>query len=153
MNDRRPYDPERDGPLLSAYADGELGAEDRDLVDFWLANDERAQEELERVVRMKTFTDYLQLRPAPSESWEDFHRKVYNRRERGLGWILFWSGASLVGLYVVVRMVIVLLALAIPVLVRFGMLVAGIGLLTLFISALRERFFARARDRYDDVER
>lgn len=153
MTDRRPYDPERDGPLLSGYADGELDAEGRALVESWLEMDERARRELDRIVQMKAFTDHLSLVPAPEEAWEDFHKKVYNRSERSLGWTLFWVGAGCVGLYVAVRVLIAIVALAVPVLVRVGLLAAGVGLLILLISALRERLYTKKRDRYDDVRR
>ncbi|MEZ4389085.1 MAG: hypothetical protein R3D98_16190 [Candidatus Krumholzibacteriia bacterium] len=153
MTDRRPYDPERDGPLLSAYADGELDLADRALVESWLELDERARRELDRIVQMKAFTDHLALRPAPREAWEEFHRKVYNRSERSLGWSLFWIGAGCVALYVAVRLLIAIVALAVPVLVRLGLLAAGLGLLILLVSAIRERLFTRKRDRYDDVRR
>ena len=32
-----------DGPLISAYLDGELAADDRDRVEAWLADDARAR--------------------------------------------------------------------------------------------------------------
>jgi len=153
VNDRRPFDPERDGPLISAYADGELDLEHRALVESWLEMDERARLELDRVVQMKAFTDHLALRPAPSESWEEFHRKVYNRGERSLGWTLFWGGVGVVALYVAVRLLVAIIALAVPVLVRLGLLIAGAGLLVLLVSTIRERIYARKRDRYDDVDR
>lgn len=154
MSDLRPFDPERDGPLLSAYADGELDAqEDREQVERWLATDARAREELRRVVQMKAFTDHLALVPAPAEAWDEFHEKVYNRSERGLGWTLLGIGAAIVGLYVAVRLLTVILALAVPVMVRMGLLLAAIGLLVLLVSAVRERLFTRKRDRYDDVRR
>lgn len=153
MTERRPYDPEQDGPLISAYADGELDGEQRAMVESWLEMDERARRELDRIVQMKAFTDHLALRPAPHESWEGFHRKVYNRGERNLGWTLFWAGVGVVGLYVAVRLLVAIVALTVPILVRLGLLVAGAGLLVLMVSAIRERLYTRKRDRYDDVER
>jgi len=153
MNARRPFDPELDGPLLSAYVDGELDAEHRELVDAWLREDARARDEVDRLVRLKAFTDHLQLREAPREAWEDFHRRVYNRRERGLGWTLFLLGATVVGGYVVLRLAVALITAAIPVVVRLGVFLVGVGLLVLVGSALRERLFTRKRERYDDVAR
>lgn len=153
INDPRPYDPAQDEPLISAFADGELQGEQHELVEFWVANDIRARQELDRLVRLKAFTDHLVLRPAPDESWDEFNKKVYNRTERSLGWTLFGLGAGLVGAYFVVRLALVILAATIPLIIRLGMFVAGAGLIMLFISALRQRFFTRKRDRYDDVKR
>ncbi|MBD3222044.1 hypothetical protein GF314_12465 [bacterium] len=153
MTVRRPYDPKHDEPMLSAYVDGELSAEDRATVESWLEMDERARAEVDRLVQMKAFTDHLALRPAPREAWDDFHGRVTTRRERSMGWILFWSGLGIVGFYVAARVVLALVALALPLIVRLGLLAVAIGLIVLLISAIRERFFVRKRDRYDDVVR
>ncbi len=153
MTSGRPYDPGHDEPMLSAYVDGELSAEDHATVESWLERDERARTEVDRLVQMKAFTDHLALRPAPREAWDDFHGRFYTRRERSLGWILFWSGVGVVGLYIAARVILALVALALPLIVRLGLLAVAIGLLVLLISAVRERFFVRKRDRYDDVIR
>jgi len=153
MSARRPFDPEQDGPLLSAYVDGELDNEYRGLVATWIEDDTRAHQEVERLVRLKAFTDHLVLREAPREAWDGFHAKVYNRGERGLGWLLLIVGVAVVGGYGLLRLAVVLLAAAIPVVVRLGVFIAGAGLLVLLVSVLRERLFTRKRDRYDDVVR
>ena len=153
MSDRRLFDPAQDGPLISAYADGELQGSDRDLVAWWVENDIRAREELDRLVRLKAFTDHLQLREAPGEAWEDFHRQVYNRGERSLGWLLVMIGGAVIGGYIVLRLAVALIMAAVPLVVRLGGLAVGAGLLLLLISALRQRLFTRKRDRYDDVVR
>ena len=153
MSARRPFDPEQDGPLLSAYVDGELDNEHRELVDAWVEDDTRARQEAERLVQLKTFTDHLVLREAPREAWDGFRDKVYNRGERGLGWLLLIIGVAVVGGYGLLRLAVVLLAAAIPVVVRLGVFIAGAGLLVLLVSVLRERLFTRKRDRYDDVVR
>ena len=153
MSARRPFDPEQDGPLLSAYVDGELDDEHRELVDAWVAGEVRAREEVERLVRLKAFTDHLVLREAPREAWDGFQAKIYNRRERGLGWLLLIIGVAVVGGYGLLRLALTLLAVAIPAVIRLGVFIAGAGLLVLLISVLRERLFTRKRDRYDDVVR
>ena len=108
---------------------------------------------MERLVRLKAFTDHLVLREAPREAWDGFQDKVYNRGERGLGWLLLIIGIAVVGGYGLLRLAVVLLAAAIPVVVRLGVFVAVAGLLVLLVSILRERLFTRKRDRYDDVVR
>ena len=153
MSARRPFDPEQDGPLLSAYVDGELDNEYRELVSAWLADDLRARQEVDRLVRLKAFTDHLVLRDAPREAWDGFQDRVYNRGERGLGWLLLIIGVAVVGGYGLLRLAVVLLAVAIPAVVRLGVFIAGAGLLVLLVSVLRERLFTRKRDRYDDIVR
>jgi anti-sigma factor RsiW len=149
----RSFDPERDGPLLSGFADGELDSADRLLVEAWLADDERAREELARLVRLKAFTDHLALRQAPSEAWEEFRDRKSYRRERTLAWLLLTVAACLFGGYLLIRLAAILMMASIPIIMRLGVFVGGAGLLVLLISVLRERVFTRKRERYDDVVR
>lgn len=153
MNGHRPFHPERDGPLLTGYVDGELEAADRELVDAWLGADERAREELARLVRLKAFTDHLALREAPAEAWDGFSARPSVRAERSLAWSLLCLALLLLGIYLAPRLLAFLTAGALPLLLRLGVLAAGGGLLVLLISVLRERVFARKHDRYDDVVR
>ncbi|HOX25553.1 MAG TPA: hypothetical protein PLL30_11720 [Candidatus Krumholzibacteria bacterium] len=153
MTARRPFAPETDGPLLSAYVDGELDDEQRELVEHWLDDDARVREEIGRLVRLKAFTDHLRLREPPREAWDDFRRRVVNRRERSLGWTLLLFGGLVIGGYALLRLALVLITAAIPLVVRLGVVLGGIGLLVLLVSVVRERWFVRKRDRYDDVVR
>ena len=153
MSARRPYDPDQDGPLLSAYVDGELDGEHRELVDVWLAEEGPARTEVERLIHLKAFTDHLVLREAPREAWDDFNDGVYNRGERGLGWTLLLVGIAVVGGFLLLRLGMAILVAAIPLVVRVGVVVGAAGALILLISTLRQRLFTRRRDRYDDVKR
>ncbi len=147
------FDPERDGPLLSGYVDGELEAADRRLVEAWLANDERAREEVARLARLKAFTDHLALRPAPAEAWDEFMARPPETRARGLAWLLLIISVGLLGGFLLLRLGALLLVAAIPLVLRLGLFLGAAGLLLLLVTALRERRFVRKRDRYDDVVR
>lgn len=153
MSARRPFVPDQDGPLLSAYVDGELDLEYRALVEQWLADDARAREEVDRLVRLKAFTDHLVLRDAPREAWEDFDDRVLSRGERSLGWTLLLVGICVVGGFLLLRLGLAVLTAAVPVVVRLGVFLGAAGALILLISTLRRRLFTRKRDRYDDVQR
>jgi anti-sigma factor RsiW len=150
---RRPFDPDHDGPLLSAYVDGELDTEYSALVKQWLAEDPRAEQEVERLVQLKSFTDHLVLREAPPESWDEFRGRVTTRAQLGLGWSLLLLGIGVVGGYLLLRLGAAILTAAIPLVVRLGVFVGAAGLLVLILSALRQRLFARKRDRYDRIQR
>lgn len=153
MNGQRPFDPERDGPLLSGYADGELTADDRETVEAWLALDERARDELARLVRLKAFTDHLVLRQAPPEAWDQYVTRRSRWFERDMGWTLLAIALLLAGVYLLPRLLGILAASAVPLVLRLGLLAGAAGLLLLLISVVRERLFVRKRDRYDDVIR
>jgi anti-sigma factor RsiW len=153
MNPHRPFEPERDAPLLSGYVDGELGPADRALVEAWLDTDEHVREEVARLVRLNAFTDHLVLRQAPAEAWDEFLVRRPHRTERSLGWLLLLCAVALLGGFLLLRLGALLLVATIPVVLRLGVFVGSVGLLLLLISVLRERSFARKRDRYDDVIR
>lgn len=153
MNPHRPFDPERDGPLLSGYVDGELDQADRALVEAWLESDDHVREEVARLVRLNAFTDHLVLRPAPAEAWDEFLERRPHRTERSLGWLLLLVAVVLLGGFLLLRLGALLLVATIPAVLRLGLFLGGVGLLLLLISVLRERSFARKRDRYDDVIR
>ena len=153
MTAHRMFDPERDGPLLSGYADGELEADSRELVEAWLMLDGRAREELARLVRLKAFTDHLILRQAPSEAWDDLVASRSRWYERGMAWTLLSIALLLMGVYLLPRLLAFMVAGAVPMVLRLGLLAGAAGLVLLLISVVRERFFTRKRDRYDDVTR
>jgi anti-sigma factor RsiW len=150
----KPFDPERDAPLLSAYVDGELDSEDADRVQQYLNESPQAQREVARLRELKELTSALALKDAPAETWEVFWRAGYHRTERSLGWILLIAGLAIVAvfaLYVAIKAI--LAAASLPWIVKAAVLCGGAGLVVLFVSVLRERLFTRKRTRYDDVVR
>ena len=62
-------------------------------------------------------------------------------------------GIAVVGGFLLLRLGMAILAAAIPLVVRVGVVVGAAGALILLISTLRQRLFTRRRDRYDDVKR
>jgi anti-sigma factor RsiW len=150
----KPFDPERDAPLLSAYVDGELGPDDTARVKNHLAHSPRARQEVARLRELKEITAALALRDAPPEAWETFWRGGYNRAERSLGWLLLTVGAAVLGAFAFYEAVAAILATdQFHWLVKAGIFAGGAGLVLLLISVLRERLFAKKRTRYDEVVR
>lgn len=154
MTTPAPFDPERDAPLLSAYVDGELCAEEVARVEAYLAASPAAVREVERLRQLKDLTASLRLQDAPPEAWEEFWQSTYNRTERSLGWLLVVIGTAVVGGYAVYRLVGTVLATeTLPWFVKAALFGAAGGLTALLISVIRERLFTRKRTRYDDVIR
>ena len=149
-----PFDPRKDAPLLSAYVDGELDADDRARVEAHLAADAEARREVERLRRLKEVTGLLRLREAPDEDWEGFWRNAYNRGERSLGWLLLGAAVLVLGGWGVTVVLRSLLgADQLPLIVRGAVVGGVVGLGVLFVSVLRERLHKRGRTRYKDVKR
>jgi len=153
-----PFDPRKEGPLLSAYVDGELEPADVVRIEAHLAlpasESEYARREIEKLRRLNQMTGTMSLREPPAEEWEVFWESVYNRSERSLGWLLLCAGVVLVGAWAVLQAVTALVAdQNLPLYVKGGIFGVAAGLLVLLVSALRERLFRRRRTRYDDVIR
>jgi ferric-dicitrate binding protein FerR (iron transport regulator) len=78
--------------LLTGYADGELGPEDRARVEEALAKDPELRKELAELRRLK---DALIGIDAMSDAEvEAFWGTVYNRLERRVAWILLLAGTA-----------------------------------------------------------
>ena len=153
MNRKGPFDPRKEAPLLSAYVDGELDPEDVARIEAHLAENSETRAEVERLRRMKKLTSAMCLKEPPPEAWEAFWQGIYNRAERSLGWLLLTIGLVVIGGWALLELLTVLLAVAIPLLVRGAIFVAAAGLIVLLVSVIRERIYKRRRTRYKDVIR
>ncbi len=149
----RPFDPEQDGPLLSAYVDGELEGEDLARVEAHLAASPEARREVERLRAFNRATAGLRLREAPPEDWEAFWDGAYNRAERSLGWVLLVAGVVVVGTWALWLAGRAIVAAELPLLVKLALAAGTGGVAVLLVSVLRERLFTRRRTRYDDIVR
>jgi anti-sigma factor RsiW len=139
---------------LSAFVDGELEPADEARIRAHLEADEDTRREVEDLRRLKNMTDQLRLKEPPDEEWEAFWRSVYNRAERSLGWILLTVGVIVLGAWALVQLATALVSTTdIPLLVKAGIFVLAGGVLTLLVSAIRERIHKRRHTRYKDVKR
>lgn len=90
----------------------------------------------------------------PPEIWDKYWTNIYNRIERGIGWILTSIGAMIVifyGAYKAVESII-----ADPTLewfVKIGILVFMGGIIIILVSVIREKFFTRKTDKYKEIQR
>jgi len=121
--------------MLSGYIDNELSPEEKRDFEVHLEGCADCRKELESFGAMK----YADI---PEQVWEGYWSSLYKRMERGVGWI-FISIAAIVllcfGCYHFCADF--LLNPEEPLLLRIG------------IGCIRERLFARKRDRYDEVTR
>jgi len=154
VNEKGPFDPRKEAPLLSAYVDGELEPGDVARVEAHLEADEKSRREVEQLRRLKAVTGAMRLKEPPAEEWEVFWQSVYNRAERSVGWILLCVGLVVIGAWGLTEILAALLKTDnLPLAAKGGIFVLAAGGLVLTISALRERVFKRKRTRYKDVIR
>ena len=95
-----------------------------------------------------------QIESPPEEQWRVYWQDVYNRMERGLGWILVSVGAIVLASYGLWEAVSEMLEDAsVPWFLKLAFFALGAGAIILFVSALREKLFTRKHDPYKEVER
>jgi len=83
-----------------------------------------------------------------------YWNQVYNRIERGLGWVLLSVGAVIFLSFGAFHFVRDFLFDPEPQLImKIGVSAAILGVIILFVSVLRERLFIRKRDRYKEIVR
>ncbi len=89
----------------------------------------------------------------PDRLWAGYWHGIYNRIERGTGWIILSIGT------------IILLAFGawellhhfflnplVPLILKIGVAALIMGIIILLVSLIRERLFSRAHDRYEEVD-
>jgi len=140
--------------LLAGYVDGELT--DPEKLDFEreLSHSAELRAELHEFMQLKEVTNAMRYADIPDAVWESYWESLYRKTERGLGWILFSVGAILVigfGLYHAFYELFT--DPDAPLWLQIGLPMATLGAGILLVSYIRERLFARKRERYTEVEK
>lgn len=154
MSDPRDVDIERARQLMMAALDEEISTAERQELDRALREDDTLRAEWERMRTLKEVTGDMAFREPPEEVWGEYWTSVYNRFERGIGWILVSIGTIVVGTYGAWKWLEVVWAEAeLPLVVRVGLIAVAAGLLVIAVSVVREKLFTRKRDPYREIQR
>ena len=140
--------------LISSFYDGELDERQRKLVKNHLEECSECRKEFEEMGRFEEVMSHMMLKKPPKEAWQMYWTSVYNRLERGIGWILFSIGAIILlffGAYKLVEGIIQ--DASVPLILKIGILSVLGGLVVLLVSLLREQLFVRKRERYKEIEK
>jgi len=145
---------ERARHLMMAALDGELSPDQQADLDRLLGADAELRAEWEGLVKVKEVTGVMSYREPPEEVWETYWISVYNRLERGLGWILLCVGTLVLLGFGIWEGVDALLAdTELPAFVKIAVFVAAFGGTILLFSVIREKLFTRRRDAYKEIQR
>jgi predicted anti-sigma-YlaC factor YlaD len=140
--------------LMMGYLDDELSAEQRRQFEEHLAGCPECAGELEEFRKLKAITDEVSLAEPEDRIWQDYWNGIYNRIERGVGWIVFSVAAILMVIYGGFRAIEELVKDPnVEITLKVGLLALIAGLAILFVSVLRERLYFWKKDRYKDVRR
>lgn len=141
-------------PLLSGYVDSELTLEEATRVQNHLSHCSECRHELQELRDIEGVTAAMKHEPLPDVFWDRYWLSVYNRLERGLGWILLSAGAAILAGFGLWHFVTgFLLDASAPLAVRLGAGTAAFGLAILAVSAVRERIRTWRYDPYKEVRR
>jgi len=145
---------ERARHLMMARLDGELSEPERAELDRLLAGDAELRDEWKRLAEVKEVTGAMTYQEPSAETWEHYWVSIYNRLERGVGWVLVSLGVTVLVAYGVWHAVLNLLAdTHVPGFIKVGIFATALGAILLLVSVIREKLFTRRGERYDEVER
>ena len=140
--------------LMMGYLDGELSPEQRSRFEKHLAGCPECAGELEQFRKLKAITDEVNLVEPEDRIWQDYWGVVYNRIERGLGWIIFSVAGIMLVIYGGLKTIEQIVKdPSVEMVCKVALIALVVGLAILFVSVLRERLFFWKRDRYRDVRR
>ncbi len=140
--------------LLMGYLDNELSDEQRQRFEEHLAGCGECASELEEFKKLKAITDEVTLVEPEDRMWREYWGSIYNRIERGVGWIIFSIAGILLVIYGGFKIIEELIKdPTIGMLLKIGLLALIAGIAILFVSVLRERLYFWKKDRYKDVRR
>jgi predicted anti-sigma-YlaC factor YlaD len=139
---------------MMAYLDNELNDEQLRAFEAHLASCPKCTQELEEFKTLKQITDGVELLEPEDRLWQQYWGGIYNRIERGIGWVVFSVAGILLLIYggfTAIENVIT--DPGVSTLLKVSLLALLAGLAILFVSVVRERIFFWSKDRYKDVRR
>ncbi len=145
---------ERARQLIMAAIDGEINDEQRRELAGYIKKHPELDEEFKDFKNIKEMTMNVNYTPPPESVWDKYWLGVYNRLERGIGWILFSIGAIVLLVYGFYSMIEAILADAeIAWWLKLAIFSVIAGAVFLLVSVLREKIFLHKSERYKDIQR
>jgi hypothetical protein len=139
---------------MMAALDGELSADERRELDGVFDDHPEIRHEFAVLRRVKEVTGSMAYKEPPEEIWDRYWLSVFNRVERGIGWILISTGAVVLLAWGAWRWLEALWGDAgLPLFAKLAIMAVSVGLLVLCVSVIREKLFAYRRDPYKEIER
>ena len=135
--------------LLSGYLDGELTQQERQRVEVHVGGCQHCSARLRELGKLRASIGKLQLNGIAEEEWKQMMNDAVARTARGVGWLLVIGGVLAMVGYIGYEFV---LTHADPPLIKWAVGALYLGFAVLLLSVLRQRFVARRKDKYKDVE-
>ena len=142
-------------PMITGYLDDELSPQQQQRLRDHLSTCPDCTAELANLGDLKENLTMIKFKEPSDAELERYWKSIYNRLERGLGWILFSAGAIIVLCYGGFKLIEqVIKDPSIAWLFKIGLIALVFGAVVLFVSLLRERLAVRKVDKYSkEIER
>jgi len=141
--------------LMMKYLDEEITRDEKLEFEEHLRTCSECREEVKDFRKLKEVMKDMRYKRPSDEIWKRYWSSVYNRIERGLGWIFTSIGAIILLIYGGFKGVEGLIKdPGVALIAKVGILAGIAGLAVLFVSVLRERIFISKTDKYSkEVEK
>lgn len=111
-------------------------------------------QELNEQKKMQEVSKKMKLKSPSQEVFDSYWMGVYNRIERGIGWIIFSVGAVILITYGLFKFVETLISDSqLETIVKIGIIGVIAGIVIIFVSIIREKLTIRKTDKYKEVQR
>jgi hypothetical protein len=144
----------REEELKNKYFDGMLSEDEKKELKRITSKDNKTAKELKELDKLKEVIDMLE--PVnPEKEWEQYWSSLYNKLERGIGWIVFSIGAILTLTFLGFQFIKgLILDPQIALYAKVGFISLLLGVVILLVSVVRERLTLSKSDKYSkEVER
>jgi len=140
--------------LLMGAVDGELNSEEWGEFERLIADRPEFKKEYEEFKKLKEATKDMKFKNPPAEIWDSYWLNVYNRIERGLGWILLSIGCIILLTFAGYHFFKALIFDAnLPLIIKISIFSVIAGVAILLVSIVRERLFTYKSDPYKEIKR
>jgi elongation factor P--beta-lysine ligase len=140
--------------LIEKYFAEEISEEEKVEMEKIFSQDARLRKEFEEQKKVREALKKMKLKEPPREAWDNYWTHVYNRVERKIAWVLISIAAIVLLSYSAIESIENLLRdVQTPAIVKYAIFVLSVGLIILFVSLVREKFFVSKHDKYKEVQR
>ncbi len=134
--------------LINKYIDKKLSEQEKEELYKLIKKDKKLEEELKELYKMKEVMSMLKSTD-PDKEWDEYWSHLYNRLERGVGWIIISIGTILLLTFAGFQFVKELIKdPQLALYAKIGIMALIIGFVILFVSVVRERIFMGKSDKY-----
>jgi len=139
--------------LISGMIDGELEPNEKKTISDHLTSCAGCRDEFGKLNKLNEVTDDMKYFDLPDRLLAGYWHGIYNKIERGIGWMFLSIGAIILLIYggwILFEKFFNDPTISLT--AKIGIGAAIIGLIILLVSIIRERIFSKKHDRYDEVE-